>query len=148
MYIYIYARLLGIAKVLRKVVIFTFISKINKGRVNQHIKYPGVFKISLYGWISGCREVFYLKVQPPDCSNGCFCTFVWQLTFNEWLSRLPLVVITVCSLLTAIHCWMALYWFVLQTTLHMFSSICTLLSKNLFHLLIASKNFSLKILMY
>lgn len=76
-----------------------------------------------------CKKEFYLKVQAHNCSDGCFCTFVWQLTFNEWLSRLPLVVITICSLLAAIHCWMCLYWFVLQTTLHTCGSICTWLCK-------------------
>ena len=36
-------------KSIEKLVIFTFISALNKGPVNQHIKYPGVFRISLYG---------------------------------------------------------------------------------------------------
>lgn len=36
-------------KITEEVVIFTFISKTNKGSVNQHIKYPAVFKTSSCG---------------------------------------------------------------------------------------------------
>lgn len=113
---------------LKKVVIFAFISTIKAQLIS--ISDTQVCLESVYrDELQGCKKVFYLKVQPLDCSNGCFCTFVWQLTFNEWLSKLPLVVITIWGLLTAIHCWMCLYWSVLQTTLHTFSSICTLLFK-------------------
>lgn len=40
-------------KTTEEVVVFIFISKPNKGPVNQHIKYPGVFKIGSWGWILG-----------------------------------------------------------------------------------------------
>ena len=52
-YIYIFLiRLKGIAKVLKKGCHICFHFN-NKGPVNQHIRYPGVFRTSLYGWTSG-----------------------------------------------------------------------------------------------
>lgn len=142
---FFYVRLTEIAKVLKKVVMFTYISKINKAQLISILNIQVCLKSVYVDKFQGCKKVFYLKVQLHYCSNGCFCTFVWQLTFNEWLSRLPLVVITICGLLTAIHCWMCLYWFVLQTTLHTFSSICALVFKEPILFAdadIASKNFS------
>lgn len=114
-------------KSVEKVVTFLFISKINKAQLISISNTQVCLKSVYMGKFQGCEKVFYLNVQLPYCSSGCFCTFVWQLTCNEWLSRLPLVVITICSLLTAIHCWMCLYWFVLQTTFHTFHGICTLI---------------------
>lgn len=114
---------------------FIFISKINKARLISISNTQVCLKSVYMDKFPTCKKVFYLNVQLHYCSSGCFCTFVWQLTFNEWLSRLPLVVITICSLLTATHCWMCLYWFVLQTTFHTFNSICTLLFKDPLYLL-------------
>lgn len=135
----VYIRLTETVQVFKKVAMFTFISKINKAQLISISNIQVCLKSVYMDKFQGSNKVFYLKVQLHYCSNGFFCTSVWQLTFNEWLSGLPLVVITICSLLTAIHCWMCLYWFVLQTSLHtfsrVFSSICAFLFKNLFHLL-------------
>lgn len=139
------------SKSVEKVVMFLFISKISKAQLLSISNTQVCLKSVYMGKFQSCEKVFYLNVQLHYCSSGCFCTFVWQLTFNEWLSRLPLVVITICSLLTAIHCWMCLYWFVLQTTFHTFNSICTLIFKEpvLFaDADIASKKFSLQFHMY
>jgi hypothetical protein len=118
-HVFIYIILSGIAKVLKRLSCLLSFQKQIKAQLISISNTQVCLKSVYVDEFQGCKKVF--KGAATQLFIGWFCTFVWQLRFNEWFSRLPLVAMILCSLLTAVRCQMCLHWFVLW---HMQQCLC------------------------